>query len=363
MQEQPDNEDRSQHPSRGQYTTEEWMLICQHNIDVQPVSDPQENYDWTISSQSYSNLGEVPSFISSRRGSTIQSTATHNVDARLLLGKQLHVYNIVYQHFHSNNPNQLKLIVSGTAGTGKSYLINCLKVLLHSKLRVCAPTGVASFNIQGYTLHSLFNLPIRGDFKDLQGEKLNDIQQSFSEVDYIIIDEMSMVGRKLFAQVDRRLRQIFPHRAQEVLGGCSCILFGDFGQLPPVMDLSLYTTVSRGELSDQGSATYHSFDQAIVLDKIMRQSGQSADQVLFRDILLRLRDGTTTVADWEELMQQTPSKADDMSLFLSAVHLFPTVESVAEYNITQLRAINKPIALIKAVHTGNNASKASSDDA
>lgn len=111
MQEQPDNEDRSQHPSRGQYTTEEWMLICQHNIDVQPVSDPQENYDWTISSQSYSNLGEVPSFISSRRGSTIQSTATHNVDARLLLGKQLHVYNIVYQHFHSNNPNQLKLIV------------------------------------------------------------------------------------------------------------------------------------------------------------------------------------------------------------------------------------------------------------
>lgn len=141
-----------------------------------------------------------------------------------------------------------------------------------------------------------------------------------------------------------------------------CILFGDFGQLPPVMDLSLYTTVSRGELSDQGSATYHSFDQAIILDKIMHQSGQSADQVLFRDILLCLRDGSTTIADWEELMKQTPSKVDDMSLFLSA-DLFPTVESVVEYSITQLRAINKPIALIKAVHTGNNASKASPDDA
>ena len=95
----------------------------------------------------------------------------------------------------------------------------------------------------------------------------------------------------------------------------------------------------------------------------MCQSGQSADQVLFRDILLHLRDATTTIADWEELMKQTPSKVDDMSLFLSAVHLFPTVESVVEYNIIQLRAINKPIALIKAVHTGNNASKASPDDA
>ena len=100
-----------------------------------------------------------------------------------------------------------------------------------------------------------------------------------------------------------------------------------------------------------------------VVPHIILLIGQSADQVLFRDILLHLRDATTTIADWEELMKQTLSKVDDMSLFLSAVHLFPTVESVVEYNITQLRAINKPIALIKAVHTGNNASKASPDDA
>ena len=76
-----------------------------------------------------------------------------------------------------------------------------------------------------------------------------------------------------------------------------------------------------------------------VVPHIILLIGQSADQVLFRDILLHLRDATTTIADWEELMKQTPSKVDDMSLFLSAVHLFPTVESVVEYNITQLRAI------------------------
>lgn len=54
----------------------------------------------------------------------------------------------------------------------------------------------------------------------------------------------------MFGQVDQRLRQVFPHQANVVLGGCSCLLFGDFGQLPPVMDLPLYTTVPRSALSD-----------------------------------------------------------------------------------------------------------------
>ena len=39
-----------------------------------------------------------------------------------------------------------------------------------------------------------------------------------------------MVGRKIFGQIDRRLHQAFPHHAQEVFGGCSLLLFGDFGQ-------------------------------------------------------------------------------------------------------------------------------------
>jgi len=82
-------------------------------------------------------------------------------------------------------------------------------------------------------------------------------------MNYSIIDEMSMVGRKMFGQIDRRLHQIFPHYANHMLGGRSCIFFGDFGQLPPVMDLPLYTTTSRNDLSDLGSSTYHSFTQAV----------------------------------------------------------------------------------------------------
>ena len=146
---------------------------------------------------------------------------------------------------------------------------------------------MAAFNIEGYTIHSLLDLPTKGDFKDLEGECLLRRQDTLSAMTYLIIDEMSMVGRKIFGQVDSRLRQILPHRADQLLGGCSCLLFGDFGQLPPVMDLPLYTTVSRSPLSDAGSTVYQMFDHAVVLDLIMRQAGEDPRQVLFRDILLR----------------------------------------------------------------------------
>ena len=130
-----------------------------------------------------------------------------------LQGKQLVAYNIVCDHFKmQDHATPLRLIISGTAGTGKSYLIQCLKLLLAGQLCVTAPTGVAAFNVDGYTLHSLLRLPVKGDFKQLEGNRLQTIQQFMTSIRYLIIDEMSMVGRKMFGQVDRRLRQAFPHR-------------------------------------------------------------------------------------------------------------------------------------------------------
>ena len=134
------------------------------------------------------------------------------------------------------------MIISGTAGTGKSYLINCLRILLDHHLCVAAPTGVAAFNVDGVTLHSLFRLPTKTEFKDLEGNRLNEMQQTLSRMRYLVIDEMSMVGRKIFGQLDKHLCQLFPHNAEHVFGGCSVLIFGDFGQLPPVMGLPLYTT-------------------------------------------------------------------------------------------------------------------------
>ena len=72
-----------------------------------------------------------------------------------------------------------------------------------------------------------------------------------------------------------------------MFGGCSCLLIGDWGQLPPVMDQPLYTTMSRTELSDLGSTDYHAFDRALILEQVMRQSGKDAKQEVFRNLLLK----------------------------------------------------------------------------
>lgn len=172
-----------------------------------------------------------------------------------------------------------------------------------------------------------------------------------------------MVGRKIFGQVDRYLRQVFPLHAQEVFGGCSVLLFGDFSQLPPVMDLPLYTTDICSELSDQGRAAYLNFDKAFTLTQVMRQAGQNPEQVHFRDILLRLRNAQVTIDDWKHLMKQTPTQVQDHALFANALRLHPTVEAVVEHNVAKVHDSGKRIATIKAVHTGVNASKAPSDDA
>ena len=342
---------------------EEWMLICQSSADLQPSTESQDNVDWSAGSQSYPNVEEMPTFISRHRESAGQHLFTTSSDPQHLQGKQLHAYNTVREHAEADHPPPLRLIISGTAGTGKSYLVHCLRLLLDHRVRVAAPTGVAAFNIEGHTLHSLLSLPVKGDFKELQGERLHQMQQSLADMEYLIIDEMSMVGRKFLGQVDQRLCQVFPHRADTLFGGCSCLLFKDFGQLPPVMDLPLYTTVSRSPLSDAGSAAYQLFDRAIVLKQVMRQSGQDPDQVLFRDILLCLRDARLTISDWEQLMKQTPAEMADLAPFTNALHLHPTIEAVVEHNVSRLRASGHPVATIKAVHSRLNASKASSEDA
>ena len=67
--------------------------------------------------------------------------------------------------------------------------------------------------------------------------------------------------------------------------------------------------------------------------------------------------------DWQHLMKQTPAQVQDLEQFRNALHLYPTVEAVAEHNVTKLHSSGQPIATVKATHTGHNASKASPDDA
>ena len=130
-----------------------------------------------------------------------------------------------------------------------------------------------------------------------------------------------------------------------MLGGCLCILFGHVGQLPPVMDLPLYTTITRNDMSDLGSTAYHCFNNAVVLDQIMHQQDDNYCSKIsfFTSGMVR----QPFLIGWEKLMRCTPSQVGDMSSFHCALHLLPTVNAVTEYNLTKLRELNRPIAVIK----------------
>ena len=144
----------------------------------------------------------------------------------------------------------LQLIVNGEAGTGKSYLIYALCSHLKDKCKVTATTGKAAYAINGITIHSFLRLPVTHMLqKDLSGQALITIQERLTLVDYIIIDEYSMLGQASLGWIDRRCRQATG--LHEVLfGGKSVILFGDPAQLPPVGDKPLYHSKSSSAIAE-----------------------------------------------------------------------------------------------------------------
>ena len=202
------------------------------------------HYDWQTDRQNYTaqQIGEMQSWIKSNKESYNEKNAPSNlpsIDLQTLNDMQHKAYNLVKSHYENvdDNKEQLLLIVLGVAGTGKNYLINAIKQLLHEKCAVCAPTGKASFNIKGVTLHSLLRLPVGQRRTRISGQCLAQPQNDLESIEYIIIDEYSMIGQASFGWVDKRCRQATDLKDQ-ISGGKSLILIGDVCQLPPVGDKS-----------------------------------------------------------------------------------------------------------------------------
>ncbi len=86
------------------------------------------------------------------------------VDLSSLNVKQRLAYDITVHHqtqlMANQQPTPLYMLVCGTAGTGKSYLISAIAHALGDACLLTGITGMASFNICGKTLHSALKLPI-----------------------------------------------------------------------------------------------------------------------------------------------------------------------------------------------------------
>ena len=137
------------------------------------------------------------------------------VDVASLNPAQKYVYRVVEEHQRvskssSGPPSPLNALICGTAGSGKTYLIKSLKQLLGDTCLVLAPTGVAADNIGGQTYQSVIPTPLKDVLRgniDPSPRRLASFCKAMDGIEYIIIDEMSMVGRRSLGHIDYLLRE------------------------------------------------------------------------------------------------------------------------------------------------------------
>lgn len=104
------------------------------------------------------------------------------------------------------------------------------------KAILCAPTGKAAYNIEGHTIHSIFCIPANQNlkYKPLDAQQLDNMRVKFRSLKVFFIDEVSMVGSRMFNFINLRLQEIFGKDCP--FEGISIIAIGDLFQLKPVFD-------------------------------------------------------------------------------------------------------------------------------
>lgn len=193
------------------------------------------------------------------------------------------------------------LFVTGRAGTGKSTLLRALQGALDAEIVVVAPTGLAAVNVGGQTIHSFFGLPprlLRSD--DIRRSRNGQIMR---KLDFLVIDEVSMVRSDLMWAIDQSLR-VNRGRPREPFGGVRLVLFGDLHQLPPVVQEAEVAAHLDSEFGGpfffsvpalaEGAGTAR-----LELTQVFRQS----DETLI-SVLNRIRDGEVDEDDLTQLNER-----------------------------------------------------------
>ena len=267
-----DTEQYSEQPPQ----REEWMhladlvpgsFINEHTTQDTPQSN-YNDYDRQNDKLKYPDrlLGEMPSWVNSTKATFQVVMSQQNIDINTFSERQRQAYNLIKAHSQQTSPKDpLLLIVNGVAGTGKSYLINSIRNLLQTSCAITTTTGKAAYSINGQTIHSLLKIPVGSKRKqELTGQALIRLQNNLQEINYIIIDEYSMLGQTTFGWIDRRCRQA-TGITDNLFDSQSIILAGDCAQLPPVGDKPLYHCKPSSSLGEQGYLAYLMFTMVIIL--------------------------------------------------------------------------------------------------
>jgi len=253
------------------------------------------------------------------------------------------VYDTVHQLKTSQQP--VYRFLSGGAGTGKSYVLQALREMTERFYKsrsgedyqkqwtmTLAPTGKAAFIAGGATVHSILRVPANQSltYNRLDYESLNTLRTQISHIKLWLVDGISMIGFRMLSFINQRLQEV--NNTNSPFGGASVIAFGDFFQLPPVMDAFIFDDLNpasshHGDYSALAPNLWKELFTMFELTRIMRQQ----DSKQFAELLNRLREGHHSDDDLQLLRTRIITQ-DSPDYPSSAQHLFKTNRQVETFN-------------------------------
>jgi ATP-dependent DNA helicase PIF1 len=132
--------------------------------------------------------------------------------------------------------NGHSVLLTGAAGTGKTYLLN--KFIRRAKkagknVAVTATTGLAATHLNGATIHAWSGIGIHDELPKKFFDKISKQRRDLvNKADILIIDEISMLHDFRLDMVDSVLQKV--RNNTRPFGGLQVVLCGDFFQLPPI---------------------------------------------------------------------------------------------------------------------------------
>ena len=259
-------------------------------------------------------------------------------------------------------PKQVKpihLFTTGGAGIGKSHLrkiiyFSVTKTLMYrggdrdkSRVLLLAPTGGAPVNIDGSAIHSGLGINCKGHFFPLNDQQKASLRNKLSEVSIIIIDEISMVSRKLFIQPNHRLTEIFGCNKNIPFAELSVLVCGDLFQLPPVNPPALYCQISNihgSTLKDLSSLELWCNFKIAELTEVMRQKG---DTTLI-DLLNKIRIGYIDDSV-ESFLKESFIDQNDPNYPVGVLHIFAENALLRNHSDAIMQKLDSPTVSIDAI--------------
>ncbi|CAF2089237.1 unnamed protein product, partial [Rotaria magnacalcarata] len=214
-----------------------------------------------------------------------------------------------------DSDGQLIMCIPGCGGTGKSQLIRAVtKYFLITKriqmMRKLAPTGIAAAEIGGMTIHSFL-----GEQRNTRRSRTikpgdSKLEKEWRLVNYLLIDEMSMVGLTLLATLNRIICAAKHADPELPFGGVNVIFFGDYLQYRPVFDTPLHTDFSLPTKSKSSKVSTEKEIQQRVARSLVLQINcvvkltqqMRTEDSRYLQLLERLRRGVCNHDDYELLL-------------------------------------------------------------